>query len=147
MRKCGRRCAWSARQDELVRLGVSNVSLRQLQQMAHAAVELPDFVQNRCFARLGWDRDIRAFCAQRRIAYQGFSLLTANLEVLQHSLVAELARQKSASVPQIVFAFARAIGILPMTGTSNPGHMKQDLASRDLALSPDEVQAIEALFG
>ncbi len=128
-------------------LGVSNVSLRQLQQMAHAAVELPAFVQNRCFARLGWDRDIRAFCAQRRIAYQGFSLLTANLEVLQHPLVAELARQKSASVPQIVFAFARAIEILPMTGTSNPGHMKQDLASRDLALSPDEVQAIEALFG
>ena len=42
------------------------------------------FVQNRCFARLGWDREVRAFCNERKIVYQGFSLLTANPEVLQH---------------------------------------------------------------
>ena len=37
-------------------LGVSNVSLRQLEQMADAQAEPPAFVQNRCYARLGWDR-------------------------------------------------------------------------------------------
>ena len=61
-------------------LGVSNVSLRHLQQMAAGACRSPAFVQNRCFARLGWDRDIRAFCRDRNIVYQGFSLLTANAE-------------------------------------------------------------------
>jgi diketogulonate reductase-like aldo/keto reductase len=35
--------------------------------------------------------------------------------------------------------------MLPLTGTSNPEHMKQDLASRDLELSAEEVQAIESL--
>src|SRR6058998_4035556 len=51
-------------------LGVSNVSLRHLEQMAAAGAEPPAFVQNRCFARLGWDGDVRAFCAARRIVYQ-----------------------------------------------------------------------------
>jgi diketogulonate reductase-like aldo/keto reductase len=42
---------------------------------------------------------------------------------------------------------ALAVGMLPLTGTSNAEHMKQDLASRDLALSADEVRAIESLAG
>src|SRR6266436_6745295 len=54
-------------------LGVSNVSLQHLEQMAATGAEPPAFVQNRCFARLGWDRAVRAFCAERKIVYQGFS--------------------------------------------------------------------------
>src|SRR5262247_4459052 len=126
-------------------LGVSNVSLRHLIQMEATGAERPAFVQNRCFARFGWDRAVRAFCTERAIVYQGFSLLTANPEVLQHPLVARLAAREKATAPQIVFAFARAVGMLPLTGTSDPEHMAQDLASRALSLSPDEVRAIEAL--
>jgi diketogulonate reductase-like aldo/keto reductase len=126
-------------------LGVSNVSLRHLQQMALTGVVAPDFVQNRCFARFGWDRAVRAFCREHRIVYQGFSLLTANPEVVGHPFVAEIAGRLRATPAQIVFRFARAVGMLPLTGTSDPEHMKQDLASRDLTLSPGEVKAIEVL--
>jgi diketogulonate reductase-like aldo/keto reductase len=128
-------------------LGVSNVSLRHLAQMRAAGAESPAFVQNRCFARLGWDRDVRAFCAERGIAYQGFSLLTANLEVLRHPLIGRLAAREHATLAQVVFRFAQAVGMLPLTGTSDPEHMTQDLASRELALSSDEVRAIESLAG
>jgi len=128
-------------------LGVSNVSLRHLAQMMAGGAEAPAFVQNRCFAQLGWDRDVRAFCQDRKMVYQGFSLLTANPEVLRHPLVARLAARAEATPAQIVFRFAQAVGMLPLTGTSDPGHMKQDLASRDLTLSPAEVQAIESLAG
>jgi diketogulonate reductase-like aldo/keto reductase len=126
-------------------LGVSNVSLGQLEQMVAAHAEAPAFVQNRCFAQLGWDREVRVFCRQRKIVYQGFSLLTANPEVLRHPLVTGLAARSGVTPAQAVFAFARTVGILPMTGTSDAGHMKQDRASLDLALSPDAVQAIESL--
>jgi len=47
----------------------------------------------------------------------------------------------------VVFRFAQAIGMLPLTGTSDAEHMKQDLASRELSLSDDEVRAIESLAG
>ena len=40
-----------------------------------------------------------------------------------------------------------AVGMLPLTGTSDPEHMKQDLASVGLELSGDSVRAIEALAG
>ena len=128
-------------------LGVSNVSLRHLEQMAVAGAEAPDFVQNRCFARLGWDRDVRSFCMDRKIVYQGFSLLTANPEVLRHRLVAGIAARGRATPAQVVFRFAQAVGILPLTGTSDAEHMKQDLASHELAFSADEVRAIESLAG
>ena len=128
-------------------LGVSNVSLRHLQQMVAAHAETPAFVQNRCFARAGWDRDVRSFCRDRKIVYQGFSLLTANPEVLRHPLVVGLAERGKATPAQVVFRFAQAVGILPLTGTTDAGHMKEDLASRDLTLSADEMRAIDSLAG
>lgn len=128
-------------------LGVSNVSLGQLGQMVAAGAEMPAFVQNRCFAVRGWDRDVRAFCAERRIVYQGFSLLTANPVVLRHPLVTGIAARNQATPAQVVFRFAIAVGMLPLTGTSSPEHMRQDLASRALALSADEARAIESLAG
>ena len=128
-------------------LGVSNVSLRHLQQMLAEGAETPAFVQNRCFARLGWDREVRAFCRAHGIVYQGFSLLTANPGVLRHPLVAGIAARSGATPPQVVFRFAQAVGMLPLTGTSDPAHMAQDLASRHLTLTAEEVRAIESLAG
>ncbi|MFZ1919382.1 MAG: aldo/keto reductase [Terriglobales bacterium] len=128
-------------------LGVSNVSLNHLEQMAEAHDELPHFVQNRCFARTGWDRDVRRFCRGRKTSYQGFSLLTANIEVLRHPMVSSIAAHNGSTFAQVVFAFARAIGILPLTGTADETHMKQDLESLNLKLSTDEIAKIESLAG
>jgi diketogulonate reductase-like aldo/keto reductase len=128
-------------------LGVSNVSLAHLQQMESSHAEMPAFVQNRCFARFGWDRDVRMFCKDRNTVYQGFSLLTANQEVLHHPAFIALAKQLNATPPQIVFAFARAVGMLPLTGTSSPEHMRQDLTSLALELPLDLVKTIESIAG
>jgi diketogulonate reductase-like aldo/keto reductase len=128
-------------------LGVSNVSLHHLEQMADAHAELPTFVQNRCFARTGWDREVRTFCDQHKITYQGFSLLTANPEVLGHEPLIALAARMNATPAQLVFSFARAIGMLPLTGTSSAAHMKEDLASLDLTLPPQLAQAMESMAG
>ncbi len=128
-------------------LGVSNVSLRHLRQLAASGAPLPAFVQNRCFARQGWDRDVRTFCRDHGIVYQGFSLLTANPEVLGSALVRQIAERERATPPQVVFRFALAVGMLPLTGTSDPEHMAQDLASPSITLSRDEVESIESMAG
>jgi len=128
-------------------LGVSNVSLQHLEQITAVHHELPAFVQNRCYARLGWDREVRLFCSERKIIYQGFSLLTANAEVVHHPIVARLGASANATAAQVVFAFAHSIGMLPLTGTSNPEHMKQDLVSLRLELAPDVLREIEGLAG
>jgi diketogulonate reductase-like aldo/keto reductase len=128
-------------------LGVSNMSLDLLEQMAASHDEIPAFVQNRCFARLGWDRDVRRFCKECGITYQGFSLLTANQEVVNHVPLMKIAEEMNLTMAQLIFAFARAIGVLPLTGTSNADHMQQDLASRELQLPPELVEAVESIAG
>jgi diketogulonate reductase-like aldo/keto reductase len=128
-------------------LGVSNITREQLEEMAAVEPEIPAFVQNRCFARHGWDRAVRAFCRERGVVYQGFSLLTANRAVLTHPLVTGIAAREGATPPQVVFRFALGVGMLPLTGTSDPTHMTQDLASGRLTLSPDDVGSIESVAG
>jgi diketogulonate reductase-like aldo/keto reductase len=128
-------------------LGVSNVSLEHLQQIAATGLELPAYVQNRCFASTGWDREVRAFCDHHEIIYQGFSLLTANPEVLRHPPLIALGEKLTATPAQVVFSFAHAVGMLPLTGTSSAEHMKEDLASINLTLPPEVVQTIESIAG
>jgi len=128
-------------------LGVSNVSLQHLEEMKAANLELPAFVQNRCFARFGWDHEVRAFCLKHEIIYQGFSLLTANQEVLNHPPFIDVAAKLNATPAQMVFSFASAIGILPLTGASNAEHMRQDLDSLSMTLPSDLMRAMESMVG
>jgi diketogulonate reductase-like aldo/keto reductase len=37
------------------------------------------------------------------------------------------------------------IGMLPLTGTTNPQHMKEDLAAEGLTLSEEDMQYIETV--
>ncbi|MEQ1877975.1 MAG: aldo/keto reductase, partial [Bdellovibrionia bacterium] len=43
-------------------LGVSNVSPEQLETLLKTAKVKPKFVQNRCYASMGWDREVRDIC-------------------------------------------------------------------------------------
>ena len=124
-------------------LGISNVALDQLEELWSRADVRPAFVQNRCFARLGWDREIRAFCREKEIVYQGFSLLTANVRELQRPEFWEIVDRVGRTAAQIVFRFALQAGILPLTGTTDPDHMREDLGSFDFELSDDDVRIIE----
>jgi diketogulonate reductase-like aldo/keto reductase len=126
-------------------LGVSNVTLEQLQTLCDQARVRPHFVQNRCFAVAGWDRAVRTFCAENKIVYQGFSLLTANRAALAHAEVARIAQRHGRSVTQIVFRFALDVGMLPLTGTTDADHMRADLDVFDFHLAAEEVLRIEGL--
>jgi diketogulonate reductase-like aldo/keto reductase len=126
-------------------LGVSNFSLEQLQRLCEEARVWPFFVQNRCHAALGWDCKVREFCAAGGLAYQGFSLLTANREALARPELARVARRHGRTVAQVVFRFALEVGMVVLTGTTDAGHMREDLDVFDFRLEPGEVERIEAL--
>jgi diketogulonate reductase-like aldo/keto reductase len=129
------------------RIGVSNVTAAQLALLCERAEVAPAFVQNRCFARLGWDREVRAVCRAEGVVYQGFSLLTANRAELGSPLVRRLAAERGATAPQVIFRFALQLGMVCLTGTTDPRHMREDLAARELELSRPEIAAIEAISG
>jgi len=124
-------------------LGVSNVGLDQLEALCARATTAPTFVQNRCFAQTGWDREVRAFCRERSIVYQGFSLLTANLAELRHPAFGQLVARVGRTPAQVVFRFALQVGMQPLTGTTDPAHMREDLESHDFELSAEDVRVLE----
>ncbi len=126
-------------------LGISNVSLEQLTELSRSARVRPRFVQNRCYAALAWDREVRAFCSANNMTYQGFSLLTANRPILARPELAAIAKRHGRSASQIVFRFALDIGMMPLTGTTNAEHMRDDLAALDFRLEADEIERIERL--
>jgi diketogulonate reductase-like aldo/keto reductase len=126
-------------------LGVSNVSPAQLDLLLEGAAVPLTFVQNRCYARRRWDGEVRARCAEHGLVYQGFSLLTANAEVLRHPTVRRIAARLGATPAQVVFRLALALGMVPLTGTTSEAHMREDLASHDLALEADEVDELETI--
>lgn len=128
-------------------LGVSNVSLDQLEVLYQDAKVKPHFVQNRCFAASGWDRAVREFCKANGIVYQAFSLLTANRQVLASQYLASLANRHNCSASQLIFRFSIDVGMLPLTGTTDAMHMQQDLQVLDMRLQPDEIETIEAIAG
>lgn len=170
--------AWRAMEDlhkqGLVKhIGVSNVSLEQLQKLQLNSTVKPSFVQNRCFASTKWDYDIRQFCKQNQITYQGFSLLTANWKFLGGNIerpsdrniphlifskptedpntssakalnqLLEITKSTGKTIQQIIFRFCHQVGIVPIIGTRSQQHLIDDLNINDFALSNEQLQFIE----
>jgi diketogulonate reductase-like aldo/keto reductase len=128
-------------------LGVSNVSYEQLERLCQDARIPPSMVQNRCYASRGWDRAVRQFCKARGMIYQGFSLLTANREVLAHPTLRQIAKRQGATTSQVIFRFALDVGMLPLTGTTQAAHMREDLEVDRLQLEGNAIEIIEQISG
>ncbi len=126
-------------------IGISNVTAEQLRLLCERANHKPMVVQNRCYAVTGWDQEVREICRAQGIIYQGFSLLTANGAVLADPEIRAIAKRLGAGIAQVVFRFAMQIGMLPLTGTTNPQRMKEDLQAESFVLSPEEILRIETI--
>ena len=126
-------------------IGISNVNLKQMEMLVEGASIKPMFVQNRCYADRGWDKEVRNFCQEQNIHYQGFSLLTANPHIVRNPVVASLAKKYQLGPEQIIFRFCHQIGMIPLTGTSDEIHMKADLNIFNFKLADEEIELIKTL--
>ena len=138
--------AWRAMEELSARhLGISNVALDQLEELWSFARIKPAFVQNRCYAATRWDADVRDFCKRHGIVYQGFSLLTANVGELRSAKFREIVQRTGRTPAQLVFRFAIEVGMLPLTGTTDAAHMREDLEALTFSLDAADVARIETV--
>lgn len=129
------------------RIGISNCyALDELRALYAAARVKPAIVQNRFHAQTRYDRDIRAFCKQNGIIYQSFWTLTANARVLRSAPLESLAGKYGRTPAQILFRHLTQDGIVPLTGTRSPQHMREDLAIFEFELAEEERALIEQLL-
>ena len=65
--------------------------------------------------------------------------------MLARPALARIAERHGRTVSQIVFRFALDVGMVPLTGTTDPVHMRADLDVFDFRLAPAEVEQVESL--
>jgi diketogulonate reductase-like aldo/keto reductase len=128
-------------------LGISNCyKLKQLETLYKKAKIKPAVLQNRFYAKTGYDRELREFCRKHHIIYQSFWTLSANPELLQHELIQNFAEQYQRSTAQIFFRYLSQQGIIPLTGTTSVPHMQNSMALFEFKLSPEECALIDGLL-
>jgi diketogulonate reductase-like aldo/keto reductase len=132
---------------KVIHIGLSNCyDVKYLQRLYEDAIIKPSVLQNRFYSDSDYDRDIRAFCEDKSIAYQSFWTLTANPDIINSRLVKQLAQKYQKTPQQIFFKFVRHQKIIPLTGTTSDKHMIEDLQVESMqSLAPDEIEAIDAL--
>ncbi|KOS23260.1 NAD(P)H-dependent D-xylose reductase [Escovopsis weberi] len=118
--------------DQIRHLGISNVSLPLLRRLYDKASVKPAIVQNSFSARTHYDVQLRKFCRDKGIAYQSFWTITANQHLLESEPVSTVVR--GAGVSSVVACYSLVLGlegISVLDGTTNEGHMREDLQGID----------------
>ena len=122
-------------------LGVSNVSLRSSSRWRSPAPSRPRSCRTAASRAAAGTATSARSAAERGIVYQGFSLLTANPEVLRHRAGRRHRRARAGDAgPGRVPLRAARSGCCRSPAPPTPSTCAQDLASLALTLSPDEVR-------
>lgn len=122
-------------------LGVSNVTLDQLQQIS-AMTEIVS-VQNRYNLGTRGSDAVLDYCAAHGIAFIPWAPIH---DFAGNAAVRDIAGRHGATSRQLVLAWllARSPAMLPIPGTGSLAHLDENLAAAAITLAPDEVAALTA---
>lgn len=128
-------------------LGISNCyDLNVLKRLYDEVDVKPTVVQNRFYAESDYDKEIREWCKEHNIIYQSFWTLTANPHILGSETIIKLALKYKKSEAQIFFNYLSHEGITPLSGTTSPEHMVEDLNAFEFTLESQEYKKIRRLI-
>lgn len=131
------------RQGKVRAIGVSNFEIAHLQELAEFMTVPPVLNQVELHPKLTQE-DIRAYCQDKGIAIQAWSPLMQG-QILDNEVLQEIADKHGKHVAQVVFKWNLQNGILLLTKTENPDRMVTNAQLDDFELTPEEMQAIDAL--
>jgi pyridoxine 4-dehydrogenase len=122
-------------------LGLSNVSVKQLEQARKIAPIVS--VQNRYNLGDRKSDDVLQHCEKLAIAFLPWYPLGAG-DSLGSKKVKDLAKKKSKPAAQIVIAWllAKSPVMLPIPGTSSIAHLEENVAAAALKLEPADMEAL-----
>jgi pyridoxine 4-dehydrogenase len=123
-------------------VGISNVNLEELQQ-ARGIVEVVT-VQNRYNLEHRQSEDVLEACEEAGIGFLPWFPLATGRLAQPGGPLDRMAHEHDATAAQIALAWllARSPVMLPIPGTSSVKHFEENLAARDIELSPEEVAEI-----
>lgn len=127
-------------------IGLSNVSLEQLQQ----AIELTPIVSVQNHYNFEHRKDsegVLRFCEQHGITFIPYFPIGGGSSDYRQQIIKDVADKHKATVQQIALAWllAHSPVMLPIPGTSSLKHLEENVAAAALELSGDDFAALDAL--
>src|SRR5579863_3945891 len=123
-------------------IGLSEVSVRQIQD-SQKIVPIVS-VQNRYSIADRGSEDVLNYCEMEKIGFIPWFPLAAGQLAGTRSTVSSMAAQLKATPSQVALAWllARSPVVLPIPGTARVKHLEENVASADLAINEDIMQAL-----
>lgn len=130
------------REGKIRHIGVSNVSLHQL-KIARREAEIVS-VQNPYNFRRGWRNEVVDYCESNGLVFLPWMPLGDGGISWDNPVLRRIVAKHAASPPQIALAalLHRSHAILPIPGTSNPEHLRDNVASLQVALDEDDIRQL-----
>ena len=124
-------------------IGLSNFMPRHILPLLEGA-EIAPMVDQIEF-HPGWmQQDCLDFCREHSIVVEAWAPLIKG-EALSHPVITGIAGRLGWTPSQVVLAWVRACGVVPLCKSVTPSRIAENLAALSLELGPEDVAAISAL--
>lgn len=127
------------KQGKIRHIGLSNVIVAHLERALELNIPIA-WVQvemNPLFC----DEPLLLFCQEKRINIQAWGPLRRGR--LEDPLIAEIGKKYGKSSAQIALRWILQRGCIPLPGSRNPQHMRENLEITDFVLTKDEMRTID----
>ena len=113
--------------------------------------DAPAVVQQRFHAATGFERPMRAWCAENSVGFQSFWTLSANDkpgQPMQQPAFLQLAQARGCTPQELMYRYCMSVGITPLNGTTSVAHMQQGVALLGMErLAVADTALIDSLLG
>lgn len=124
-------------------IGVSNYTIRHLEEMKKYAKELPAVNQVELHVFLQQPELIK-YCKENDIAVEAYSPL-ARSSVQDNKVIAAIAKKHSKSYAQVMLRYLIQLGLIVIPKSTHPERIKENINIFDFKLSSDDMKKLKAL--
>jgi len=132
---------------KIARWGVSNLDVDDLEELGPA---LGDCATDQVLWNLearGVEYDLLPFCARRGMPVMAYSPIGQGGPLLSHPALAAIAARHGTTPAGVALAFVlRRPGVIAIPKASDPAHVRENAAARDLRLTEQDIAELDAAF-
>ncbi len=129
------------------RWGVSNCDVDDLEELGPALADCAADQVLYSLEHRGIEFDLLPFCARQRVPVMAYSPVGQGGKLLRHRALHDVAARHGITPAQVAIAWTlRDPNIVSIPKASDPAHVRQNAACRDVRLTPDDLATLDAAF-
>lgn len=124
-------------------IGVSNFTIRHLQELLETASTIPVVNQVELSPFL-YQKELMDFCLSKKIQMEAYSSLT-RAQKFNNPTLKTIAQKYGKSVPQILIRWGLQHNVIQIPKSANQNHLKSNFDVFDFTISDDDMQKLDSL--